>query len=292
MRIVPSDGSLFARVEDVDLSRPLDDERFGAIMKALGDRGVLCFPGQSLTPGQLRDFSSRFGSLEINVGNLNKDAEYPEVMTLSNIVKDGKPIGVGDAGQDWHTDMSYSKTVAFVNVLFALEVPQKDGRTLGETHFCDMAAAWDALPEDVKKKLEGRRIIHDFEKFWEMMRREKNSPRPPLTDEQRRIKPPVPHLATYRHPLSGRQILYANPGYAVRIEGMPQQESDELLDFLFKHQVQDRFLFRFSWTKGDVLMWDNLRVIHKAIGDYGPDTPRHMKRCQVMADKVLAGMEI
>ena len=292
MRIVSTGRPLFARVEDVDLSKPLDDRGLSEVIKALGDHGVLCFPGQDLSSEQLRDFSAHFGSLEINVGNLQKDAKYPEVMVLSNIVKDGKPIGVGDAGQDWHTDMSYSKTVAFVNVRFALEVPCKEGRTLGETHFSDMAAAWDALPQDVKATLEGRRIVHDFEKFWEMMRREKNSPRPALTDAQRRAKPPVPHLATYRHPVSGRQILYANPGYSMRIEGMPEKESDELLAFLFRHQTEDRFVHRFSWTKGDVLMWDNLRVIHKAIGDYGPETPRYMKRCQVMADKVLADMEI
>ena len=143
----------------MDLSKPLDDRGLSEVIKALGDHGVLCFPGQDLSSAQLRDFSAHFGSLEINVGNLQKDAKYPEVMVLSNIVKDGKPIGVGDAGQDWHTDMSYSKTVAFVNVLFALEVPCKEGRTLGETHFSDMAAAWDALPQDVKATLDK---IRDF----------------------------------------------------------------------------------------------------------------------------------
>jgi len=160
MRIVSTERPLFARVEDVDLSKPLGDGAVSAVTSALGEHGVLCFPGQDLSSAQLRDFSARFGTLEINVGNLQKDTDYPEVMVLSNIVKDGKPIGVGDAGQDWHTDMSYSKTVAFVNVLFALEVPRKNGRTLGETHFSDMAAAWDALPQAVKATLEGRRIVH------------------------------------------------------------------------------------------------------------------------------------
>lgn len=292
MKVVTGDHPLFARIEGLDLSVPLSDEAYARVLRALGEHGVLCFPRQNLTKGQLREFSARFGTLEINVGNLDKDDDYPEVMTLSNIVKDGKPIGVGDAGQDWHTDMSYSKTVAFVNVLFAFEVPQKDGQTLGQTQFADMAAAWDDLPDEIKRKLDGRRIVHDFEKFWEMMRREKNSPRPPLTDDQRRRMPPVAHAAMYRHPISGRRILYANPGYAVRLEDMPQAESDELLSFLFRHQTDERYVYTFNWTKGDVLMWDNLRVIHKAIANYGPDTPRHMIRCQVKADRVLANMEI
>lgn len=294
MKTLSSGDSLFARIEGLDLSRSFSDAEFDGVMQALGRHGVLCFPDQSLDPESLREFSARFGTLEINVGNRGVKTDFPEVMTLSNIVKDGKPIGIGDAGQDWHTDMSYSATVAFVNVLFAIEVPRKNGQSLGQTQFADMAAAWDALPDDIKKTLEGRSIMHDFEKFWEMMRREKNSPRPPLTDEQRRIKPPVRHPATFRHPLSGRQILYANPGYSVSIEGLPKDESNALLAFLFEHQTQDRFIHTFQWTQGDVLMWDNLRVIHKALANYGPDTPRHMIRCQVMADKVLenAGMTV
>lgn len=289
---VATDQSLFARVEGLDLSRPLVGPDWDTVMNALADHGVLCFPGQVLTSRQLHDFSARFGTLEINVGGMFQDPELPEVMILSNIVRDGKPIGIVDAGQDWHTDMSYSRTVAFANVLYALEVPMKNGRALGGTQFSDMAAAWDALPPDVQRRLEGRQALHDFAKFWDMMRLDRSSPRPPLTEEQRRKKPPVLHPVSFRHPLSGRTILYANPGYTVRIEGLPAHESDELLEFLFRHQVRPEFVYSFEWTPGDVLMWDNLRVIHKALADYGPDTPRHIKRCQVMADKVLADTPI
>jgi taurine dioxygenase len=280
-------SELFTRLENVDLSKTLTDTEFEGVVQALGRHGVICFPRQTLTSRQLHDFSARFGTLEINVGGMFQDPELPEVMILSNIVRDGKPIGIGDAGQDWHTDMSYSRTVAFANVLYGIEIPVKDGRALGNTNFADMAAAWDDLPADVKRTLEGRQALHDFAKFWDMMRRERNSPRPPLSEEQRRKKPPVHHPVSFRHPVSGRTILYANPGYTVRIEGLPEQESDELLAFLFEHQVQSKFVHSFSWTPGDVLMWDNLRVIHKALSDYGPDTPRHIKRCQVMADRIF-----
>ncbi|MGE0799163.1 MAG: TauD/TfdA dioxygenase family protein [Lautropia sp.] len=285
-------SELFSRVDGIDLSRPLTDADFERTRMALGRHGVICFPDQTLTSRQLYDFSGRFGTLEVNVGGMFQDPELPEVMILSNIVRDGKPIGIGDAGQDWHTDMSYSKTVAFANVLYGIEIPVKDGRPLGNTNFADQAAAWDDLPADVKARLEGRIALHDFAKFWDMMRSERNSPRPPLTDEQRRKKPPVHHPVHFRHPLSGRTVLYANPGYTVRIEGIPQAESDELLQFLFAHQVQPKYVHSFSWKPGDVLMWDNLRVIHKAVADYGPDTPRHIKRCQVMADRVFGAHPI
>jgi taurine dioxygenase len=287
IRVVPSGAGIAATVEGLDLARPLTDAQHRAVIDAIAAHGVLRFPSQSIDSRQLFDFSARFGTPEVNVGGIFQEPGLPQVMILSNIVRDGKPIGIGDAGQDWHTDMSYSGTVAFANVLYALEVPHRDGRPLGETRFSDMAAAYDALPGDVKAKIEGRTATHDFEKFWEMMRREKGSPRPALTPAQRAAKPPVSHPLVLRHPLSGRRVLYANPGYAMFVDGMDRTESDALLAFLFEHQVQDRFVHVHRWTKGDLLMWDNLRTIHKAIGDYRPDEPRLIKRCQVMADKVL-----
>lgn len=288
IRVIPNTGTVLgATVEGVDLSKPLDEATWNAVVGAIAQHGVIRFPSQQLTSQQLFEFSSRFGTPEINVGGMFQEPGLPQVMILSNIVRDGKPIGIGDAGQDWHTDMSYSRTVAFANVLYALEVPHRDGRPLGETRFADMGAAYDALPEDVKAKIEGRTATHDFEKFWEMMRREKNSPRPPLTAAQRAAKPPVSHPLVLRHPLSGRRVLYANPGYAMFVDGMDRAESDALLEFLFAHQTQDRFIHVHRWTKGDLLMWDNLRTIHKAIGDYRPDEPRLIKRCQVMADRML-----
>lgn len=287
LQIVASGHHLGARIEGLDLSQSLSPATISAVRQALGRYGVISFPRQTLSAQQLHDFSAQFGSLEINVGGMFQEPGLPQVMILSNIVKDGKPVGIGDAGQDWHTDMSYSGTVAYANVLHALVVPQRDGKPLGGTQFADMAAAYDALPESVRARIDGRTATHDFEKFWEMMRRERNSPRPPLTDAQRRTKPPVSHPMVIVHPVSGRRSLYANPGYAMFIDGMPREQSDELLEMLFAHQVQERFVFTFQWTVGDVLMWDNLRVIHRALADYGPTEHRMMKRCQVMADRVL-----
>jgi taurine dioxygenase len=129
--------------------------------------------------------------------------------------------------------------------------------------------------------------LHDFDKFWEMMRREKGSKRPPLTEAQRRQKPPVSHPVFLTHPISGRSALYANPGYTVRIDGLPEQESEALLRFLFEHQLQPKYQYAHQWTQGDVLMWDDLLTLHRAAADYGPDEPRLVKRCQVMADRVF-----
>jgi taurine dioxygenase len=181
--------------------------------------------------------------------------------------------------------MSYSKTIAFANVLYALEVPRRNGKTLGDTEFSSMRAAYDGLPDDLKKRLDGMTVLHDFNKFWEMMRREKGSKRAPLSEAQRKQKPPVAHPIFLEHPITRRKVLYANPGYSMRINELPQEESDEILEFLFVHQLKPEFRFRHQWSEGDVLMWENFGTIHNAIADYGPDEHRLVKRCQVMATR-------
>lgn len=285
LEIIPSGATLGARVEGLDLSRPLDDETFEALVQALGTYGVLKYPRQNLTAAHLRDFAARFGELEVNVANAFQEPGMPEVMILSNMVQDGKPLGLADAGQDWHTDMSYSRMIAFTNVLYGITVPRRDGKSLGNTEFCNMHAAYEALPAELKKRLDGMTATHDFNKFWEMMRRERGSQRPPLTEAQRAAKPPVSHPVFLTHPITGRKVLYANPGYAVRIDQMSQQESDETLEFLFAHQTRPEFRYGNQWEENDLLMWDNIGTIHNAVADYLPHEHRYIKRCQVAATR-------
>src|SRR5215831_18915993 len=186
MATVTGSGQILgATVERLDLARPLADEEVDLVVRSLGQHSVLRFPRQELSARQLRDFSARFGELEINVANTYQEPGIPEVMILSNIVEDGKPIGLADAGQDWHTDMSYSRTIAFANVLYGIKIPERDGRTLGATEFSNMHAAYEDLPGEMKRDLEGMTVLHDFNKFWEMMRREKGGKRPALTQAQR-----------------------------------------------------------------------------------------------------------
>jgi taurine dioxygenase len=278
-----------AEITDVDLSHRLSDRDFAVVLHALARHGVIWFPRQKLGAAELKAFNARFGSLEINVANNYQEPGHPEVMILSNIRVDGKPIGLADAGQDWHTDMSYSRDIAFANVLYAIQVPRRNGEPLGNTEFADMYAAYDGLPEDVRARLQGATALHDFNKFWEEMRRRPGSTRPPLTEEQRRQKPPVSHPVFLKHPISGRTALYANPGYTIRINGWSERESEEMLTFLFEHQLDTRFRYVHRWSEGDVLMWDNIATLHNAKPDYTADEHRLIKRCQVMADRIFDG---
>ncbi len=283
LEVIPSGKILGATVMGLDLAQALSDANFAAVRDALGAHGVLRFPAQQLSARQLADFSARFGKLEINIANAYQEPGLPQVMILSNIVDKGKAIGMSDAGQSWHTDMSYSKTIAFANVLYGIKIPRRDGRTLGNTEFCNMHAAYEGLPDELKQRLEGKTVLHDFNKFWEMMRREKGSLRPPLTAAQRLAKPPVSHPLFLTHPLTGRRVLYANPGYSVRINELPQKESDDLLAFLFEHQTQPAYRYAHQWQEGDLMLWEDIGTIHNAVADYGPDEHRLIQRCQVMA---------
>jgi taurine dioxygenase len=287
MEIEPTGEILGATIKGLDLAQPLSDRDFGEILRALGRYAVLCFSWQKLDAAALKRFAARFGSLEINVANTYQEPGHPEVMILSNIVEDGRPIGARDAGQDWHTDMSYSATIAFANVLYAIKVPRRDGRPLGGTEFADMRAAYADLPDELKRKLTEMTVRHDFNKFWEMMRRRPGSWRPARSEEQRRAKPPVSHPIFLTHPITGEKVLYANPGYAVRINELPERESDEMLEFLFARQLQPKYRYTHNWTEGDVLMWDDIGTLHNARADYTPDERRLNKRCQVMADRIF-----
>ncbi len=284
LKIEPGTAILGATVTGIALAHPLADADHARVIQALGQYGVLCFPGQPIEAAALRAFSARFGELQV----LSRHSEpgMPEVSILSNVVEHGRYIGTPDAGQDWHTDMTYNQVVGFVNVLVAHQVPVRDGKPLGATDFTNTQAAYDDLPATVKAQLANATALHDWNNFHELMRR-KGSKRPPLSEEERRKRPPVSHPVFLTHPISGRKVIYVNPGFAVRINELEPDESQTMLDTLFAHVLQPKYRYTHHWTVGDVLMWDHLGTWHCAVADYRPDELRLMKRCQVLADKVF-----
>ena len=283
LTITPSGKILGATVTGVDLSHPLSDADFAQTLQALGHYGVLRFSNQHIDAAALRDFSLRFGPIQVGVSEGFRHPDVREVGILSNVVENGKPIGLADAGQDWHTDMSYRDTIGFVNTLYAVKVPVRNGQVLGDTLFANMHAAYEGLEPEWKQRLAGMTATHDFNKFWENMRQNHASARPPLTAEQRAKRPPVVHPVFMTHPITGRTVLYCNPGYAIRINEMSEAESDKVLDMLFKHQLQDKYIYRHSWQVNDLLIWEHIGTLHNALPDYGPHEHRMMLRCQVMS---------
>jgi taurine dioxygenase len=286
MKFTPAGPSLGTNVTEIDLAQPLSGTEFALLLRALGEHGVLCFPRQNLSAQNLRDFSARFGGLQTGVSGLHEPG-FPEVSVLSNVIENGKPVGLPDAGQDWHTDMSYNTTIGFVNVLHAIKVPQRNGKPLGDTLFANMHAAYEGLAASLKAELANYTVTHDFNKFWEGMVKRPGSTRKPLTPEQRAKRPPSVHPMFLMHPITGRKVLYCNPGYAVRINELSEAASDRMLGWLFEHQLQSAYQYRHQWTVGDVLVWDHIGTLHNALPDYEPHEHRLMKRCQVMADRIF-----
>ena len=288
LTIEPTGAVLGATARGIDLAQPLSERDMGMILLALGRHGVLRFPEQHLGLGELKRFSEQFGEIQGPATRGHEPTqEYSEIDILSNLKKGGEYIGSPDAGQDWHTDMTYREVPGFVNVLYSIRIPYRDGKPRGGTEFANMHLAYEALPGEIKTRLAGMTATHNIEKFWEHMRRVHNSPRPPMTDEERRRRPPVTHPVFLTHPITGRKVLYCNPGFAERINELPRPDSDEMLDYLFAHQLKPEFRYTNVWAENDLLIWDHLGTLHRAIADYAPDEIRLIRRCQVMATRVF-----
>ena len=282
--VTPSGAALGARIDNIDLSQPLTDEQYAAIENAFHEHLVVCISGQPYDDVALTRFGQRLGPLEISVAKSFHHNQFPHVTVLSNLTIDGKPLGSSDAGQVWHTDMSYNRISGRASVLHSHQVPTRDGKPLGDTAFRNMYLAYEALSSGMRGRLDGREAVHEFEKIWSTMIAS-GSKRPPFTDAQRAEKPAVVHPVVLTHPWTGRKGLYVNRGVTQSIIGLPKAESDELLDFLFAHVEKPEFGYSHKWRVGDTLVWDNCASIHLATGGYDSSTPRLMHRVQVLGDE-------
>jgi len=262
------DAPLGAEVIGLDLNRPLSQRDFQRIHKAHLDHHLLVFRDQRITPQQQVDFSRRFGPLQIHVLRNFQLASNPEVLIISNIIEDGKPIGLGDAGHFWHSDLSYKETPSLGSMLHAQELPAEGGDTL----FANMHLAWDTLPSALRHAVQGARAEHSYLAQYEELRR--RSPfRPALTQAQIDEVKPVVHPVVRTHPETGRKALFVSEHFTTRIVGVPEDESRALLAELFAHSVLPEHVYRHRWAPHDMVFWDNRSLMHLAGG-----TPEHLRR--------------
>jgi len=248
-----------------DLAQDIDDATFLEIQRAFHDNIVVVFRGQDLSNERHIEFSRWFGELEIHIVKKYLLPGFREILLISNIRDEqGEHIGLADAGFTWHTDTSYRRRPSRCSLLYAKEVPERDGVPLGDTVFANTIAAYEALPESMKERLAGLRAIHRYS----ARRRVADSPRPKLTQGQIEETPDIAHPIVRTHPYTGRKSLYVTAGECVGIEGMPDDEAIDLIAELDAHCVQPEFLYRHKWRVGDLLMWDNASAMHLAICDY------------------------
>ena len=279
IRVVKTGAALGARIEGVDLRKPLDDATFDEVRRAFYDNEVVYFRGVSLSDEDHIRFSARFGELrKLKLDQLH--AQHPEIFVVSNIMEDGKYIGSYDAGLFWHTDGAYLKNPHAISALRALEVPLQDGRVLGDTLFASMSAAYDALSESMKKRLDGlqalQSIIHRHEKTLQSGRKKDYN-------AAVRADPEAVHPVVRVHPVNGRKCLYVSEGYTVKILGLPEDESRDLLAELTNHCTRPEFQYRHNWRSHDLVMWDDCSTQHKATFDYPAAARRRMHRTTVVS---------
>ncbi len=262
-----------------DLAGDLDDATFGAIESAFHDNIVVVFRDQLLSNERHIEFSRRFGELEIHIVKRFLLPGFPEILLISNVRNQaGLHIGLADAGFTWHTDTSYRRRPSRCSLLYAKEVPHRDGRALGDTVFANTMAAYQALPQRMKRRLDGLKAIHRYS----ARRRVADSPRPKLTRAQLDETPDIAHPIVRTHPHTGRKALYVTAGECIGIEGMPEDEAVDLIGELDTHCVRPEFLYRHQWRVGDLLMWDNASAMHLAVCDYALPERRLMHRTTVI----------
>jgi taurine dioxygenase len=262
-----------------DLSRDMDEGQFREIETAFHDNIVVVFRGQTLPNARHIEFSRRFGELEIHIVKKYLLPDHPEILRISNIRNEnGELIGLADAGFTWHTDTSYLQRPSRCSLLHAQEVPMRDGQVLGDTVFTNTIAAYEELPDGMKRALAGKKAIHRYSERTRVA----NSPRPKLTQAQLDATPDVAHPIVRTHHATGRKALYVTEGECIGIEGMPEEDARPLISELHAHCIRPEFQYRHKWQVGDLLMWDNATSMHLAICDYQLPERRLMYRTTVI----------
>jgi alpha-ketoglutarate-dependent taurine dioxygenase len=276
------DAPLGAEIAGVDLSKPLSQDDVETIEETWRERLVVVFRGQRLSDPQLLAFSRNFGELDPPGPNpygepFNK--EHPEINVISNVIENGKPIGnLGDGEAVWHADMTYVDLPPKAAMLHSLEVPPSGGNT----YFANMIAAYETLPADLRKAAEGKVAVHDASRNSAGMLRKGYKE---VTDVRETVGARHPLVRT--NPKTGRKALFLGRRPNAYVLGLEVADSEALLDSLWAHATQPCFAMCHEWQVGDLLMWNNLSVLHRR-DPFDPESRRVMHRTQIRGDERIA----
>jgi taurine dioxygenase len=270
----PLTPKLGAEIPGVSLVDGVSTEAFHAIYKAFLRYQVLLFPPQDLPPAQQVAFGRQFGEVQIHVMSQYHADGFPELYRLSNLDANGNPNGRHpDRGTlAWHTDGSWQRVTGQATIIYGEIAPE----TSGETHFCDMYGAYDRLDNAWKARIAGLRAVHNLD-----FSRTRRHGEDPMTEEQKRAKPPVDHPVVRTHPETGRKCIYLGD-HAEYILGMPYDEGRALIEELNAMAVHPDLTYEHRWKPGQLLVWDNRCVMHRATA-YDPARERRVvRRCTVL----------
>ncbi len=276
-RVDPITPTIGAQIEGVNLSLDLDAVTFAEIKRLLLKHRVIFFENQHITPQQQRDFAARFGEFEIHP-TYKAHPDCPEIAVLAT-----GPENPPDTNK-WHTDMTFRPTPPKITILYSRVIPSG-----GDTLWSNMRAAYEGLPDSMKKKLDTLDAVHDFLKFFpadnpSVLAIGKNA-----YDDVKRRNPPVIHPVIRTHPETGEDCLFVSEGFTTKIIGLPEEESDSILHFLADHIQKPEFCMRWRWVPDTLAMWDNRSTQHYAVNDYLPQK-RLMHRATIVGDRPKKGI--
>lgn len=274
--VVPLAEAVGAEVRGVDLAA-IDDASAAFVQQALNEHSVVVFRDQDLAPAAQIALTRRLGQLLPFFQPQYTLPDYPEILIISNVKRNGVAIGIEDAGMLWHTDASFMGEPEMYSLLYAVEIPHRNGHAIGDTVFCSAIRAYAALPGEMRARLGGLRAVHSFSHHIDKKRRLGNLKRAPLTPEQKAALPDVEHPVVRKHPITGRPGLYVSEGHTSHVVGLSEVDSRSLLDELWAHLRNPAFHYRHHWRVGDCVIWDNAALQHLAVHDYG-DLPRRLNR--------------
>jgi taurine dioxygenase len=262
-------------VDGVDLSLAPDPALFALLHRALLDHQVLCIRGQDIGPAAFLAAISLFGEPQVRPW-IPHVPGFPAVTTLSSEDRDTKGDGKRlIAGATWHTDDSFMAAPSALTALHGIVVPASGG----DTEFANLYDAYEALPEDMRRRLDGMLAVHMMAPDRNDIGRTRS-----IAPEVRAKQVPSTHPLVRTHPETGRRSLYVSRNRMDHIVGMDRAEGHCLIDALTAHAIQPRFVYRHKWQAGDLVIWDNRCLMHKANGDYAEGAQRFMRRIIVMGD--------
>ncbi len=273
LRTRPLMPNFGVEILDVDIARA-DGDTIAEVLKTFQRHGAILLRKQKLTQADQIAFTRVFGEPEGNTRMQYVDPDYPEIYVISNKVVNGRLIGDYASGIGWHTDFSYGETPALCTMLYALETPAEGSDTL----LADLCAAWNALPPERQKAVEGLVIHHSYEALAQMRNIE-------LTPEQKAALPDVFHPLVRTHPADGRKALWVSTGTVKGIVGMPNPEGLELIEELVEFATQEQFIYRHKWQVGDLLVWDNRVTLHTGTDFDTSKYVRHVHRTWVKGER-------
>jgi taurine dioxygenase len=275
VRTRPLKPGFGAEILDVDLAHA-DPLTLNGVVEAFHRHGAIVLRGQTMSPADLTAFVAQFGEPEDHTLKEFTVEGFPKVYRLSNRIVDGRAIGAHNDGIGWHTDYSYKAQPVMATMLYAVEVPPEGSDTL----LADCVAAWNALPPERQKELEGLVLHHSYQHF--MATRQYGARE--LSDELKAQNPDVFHPLVRTHPADGRKALWPSTGTVIEVVGLPNPQGLDLVQDLVDFTTQDRFVYRHKWRVGDILMWDNRCTLHT--GTLFDDTQyiREMHRLWVRGD--------